>query len=175
MVCCPSCCPFSMICHSQCCDSTGSNKLKFEGENVGETVGLSMQVKGNLLHLRPISQYFMRLKKLSVAQIGLEELQVNIGGGGMLLLSSLIENGFLESCNLLKFGPKMSRSFNVHYLFPRLVQNDYLLNYPMSQHLIEVSEERGRSLFACNTESLNIVVLRQCKKLIFEVFHEGRH
>jgi hypothetical protein len=127
-----------------------------------ETVGPSMQVKANLLHLRPIPQYIMLLK-LSVARINLEELHVNVGSADMHLLSSLIENEFLKCRNLIKFGAKTARLFNSNYLFPSLALNDHLLNYPMSRHLIEVSE-RGRS-FTWDTESLNTVVSRQCRKL----------
>jgi hypothetical protein len=58
-----------------------------------------MQVKADLLHLRPIPQYIMLLK-ISAARIGLEELQVHVGWEDMHILSSLIEKGFLESRNL---------------------------------------------------------------------------
>jgi hypothetical protein len=126
-----------------------------------ETVGPSMQVKANLLHLERIPQYVMLLK-LSVARIGLKELQVNVGSWKDTYgLSSLIDNGFLESRNLLKFKAKPSRDFNVYdLLFPtRLASKSNRLSHPMSRHLIKV----GMDLY--HPESLNSVVSRQCTKL----------
>jgi hypothetical protein len=130
--------------------------------NMRDSVGPSMQVKANLLDMGNILQYGMLLK-LSTGRIGLEELQVNAGWGETHLLSSLINNGFLESHNLLKFGAKVARSTDANYLFPRLALKDHLLSSPVSKHFIEVPE-RGRSV-DCDTESLNFVLSRQCKKL----------
>jgi hypothetical protein len=69
-----------------------------------------MQVEAHLLHLPAALPQYIALLKLSIGRIGLEEFQVKAGGirKDIHVLSSLIENGFLESRNLLKFGTEMA-------------------------------------------------------------------